>query len=64
MGGWSNGSYYFDIKSPRNLNMHEEWFGIISYEKAEDGSFVKKPRKAYYALREFFKNPEEFLEND
>lgn len=63
LGGWSNGSYYFDIKAPRNLNMNEEWFGLISFEKNKEGKgFVKKPRKVYYLLREFFQNPQEFLE--
>jgi hypothetical protein len=63
-GGWSNGSYYFDIKAPRNLNMNEEWFGIVSYEKDQDGNFIKKPRKVYYALKEFFKNPKSFVADE
>ncbi len=55
LGGWSNGSYYFDIKAPRNLNMNEEWFGLLSFEKTPRGSYQKVPRKAYYVLREFFR---------
>ena len=27
---WSNGSYYFDIQAPKNMNMNEEWFGIVA----------------------------------
>jgi len=64
LGGWSNGSYYFDIKAPRNLNMNEEWFGLVSFEKSKDGKFIEKPRKAYYLLKEFFSDPKEFLDND
>ncbi|RKY28001.1 MAG: hypothetical protein DRP61_02845 [Candidatus Omnitrophota bacterium] len=63
LGGWSNGAYYFDIKAPRNLNMNEEWFGIVAWEKTNEG-FKKKPRKAYYILKEFFQNPANFLNND
>lgn len=58
LGGWSNGAYYFDIKADRNLNMNEEWFGIVKFEKNEQGNYIKIPRKAYYVLKEFFKNPE------
>jgi hypothetical protein len=62
---WSNGSYYFDIKAERNMNMNEEWFGIVKYEPgvagaAEGGvpTIAKRvPRKAYYVIREFWKNP-------
>ena len=63
LGGWSNGSYYFDIKAPRNLNMNEEWFGIVAWQKSEEG-FRRRPRKIYYLLREFFQNPQEFLESE
>jgi hypothetical protein len=55
---WSNGSYYFDIKAPNNMNMNEEWFGIVSLsEELENGINKRVPRKAYYVLREFWKNP-------
>ena len=60
-GGWSNGSYYFDIKAPRNLNMNEEWFGIVAFEKNAQGNFIEKPRKVYYTLKEFFADPDSFL---
>ena len=56
---WSNGSYYFDIKAERNMNMNEEWFGIIALsEEIEQGINKRIPRKAYYVLRDFWKNPE------
>jgi hypothetical protein len=56
---WSNGSYYFDIQAPKNMNMNEEWFGMIalSPDVKESGLDKRIPRKAYYVLREFWKNP-------
>lgn len=57
---WSNGSYYFDIKAERNMNMNEEWFGITALsEEIEQGINKRIPRKAYYVLRDFWKNPEQ-----
>ncbi len=57
---WSNGSYYFDIKAPNNMNMNEEWFGIagLSADEKEAGIDKRTPRKAYYVLREFWKKPD------
>ena len=54
--GWSCGSYYFDIKAKDNLNMNEEWFGIVelSEEKDENGLNKRIPKKAYYTLKEIF----------
>jgi hypothetical protein len=55
---WSNGAYYFDIKAERNMNMNEEWFGIVKLDPAiEEGVNRRIPRKAYYVIREFWKNP-------
>ncbi len=55
---WSNGAYYFDIKAEGNKNMNEEWFGLVALSKDGDGKLDKRiARKAYYALREFWKNP-------
>jgi hypothetical protein len=55
---WSNGSYYFDIKAEGNKNMNEEWFGIVALsEEKEFGLDKRNPRKAYYVIREFWKNP-------
>ncbi|MFH1231602.1 MAG: hypothetical protein V1709_08925 [Planctomycetota bacterium] len=55
---WSNSSYYFDIKAKDNKNMNEEWFGIVGLsEELENGINKRIPRKAYYVIREFWKNP-------
>jgi len=55
---WSNGSYYFDIKAKGNKNMNEEWFGITAISQEQEFGIDKRiPRKAYYVLREFWKNP-------
>ena len=56
---WSNGSYYFDITAPKNMNMNEEWFGIVtlSNDQKEFGLDKRIPRKAYYVIRDFWKNP-------
>jgi len=56
---WSNGSYYFDILAPKNMNMNEEWFGIVALSDTEkEGGLDKRiPRKAYYIIRDFWNNP-------
>lgn len=55
---WSNGSYYFDIKAKGNKNMNEEWFGIVALSEEQESGLNKRiPRKSYYVLREFWKNP-------
>ncbi len=55
---WSNGSYYFDIQAPGNKNMNEEWFGLVAVSpELENGLNKRIPRKAYYVIREFWKNP-------
>ena len=62
---WSNGAYYFDIKAERNMNMNEEWFGIVKLSAEEEamkpaaleGLDKRIPRKAYYVIREFWKHP-------
>jgi len=56
--GWSNGSYYFDIRAAGNKNMDEEWFGLVALsEQLENGLNKRIPRKAYYVIREFWKHP-------
>jgi len=56
--GWSNPSYYFDIKAKDNKNMNEEWFGIVALSGAPEGGLNKRvARKAYYVIKEFWKNP-------
>ncbi len=60
--GWSNPSYYFDIQAPNNFNMNEEWFGVVKQlEEKEDGVYKREPRKAFYVLKNFWKNPKKFL---
>ena len=55
---WSNCSYYFDIKAEGTKNMNEEWFGIVALsEQMENGLNKRVPRKAYYVIKEFWKNP-------
>lgn len=55
---WSNGAYYFDIKVNGNKNMNEEWFGLVALsEELEKDLNKRTPRKSYYLLREFWKNP-------
>jgi len=57
--GWSNGSYYFDIKAKNNgLNMNEEWFGIVALsDKKIKGNEINQriPKKSYHALKEYLK---------
>ncbi len=63
--GWSNGSYYFDIRAANNMNMNEEWFGIVALSSAPNSTSANSsevsnpryPRKAYYLIREFWKHP-------
>jgi len=58
VSNWSNGSYYFDIKAKDNKNMNEEWFGIVALSpELKDGVNKRVPRKAYYVIKEFWKNP-------
>jgi len=54
---WSNSSYYKDIKAERNMNMNEEWFGLLRLsEEKEKGLNARTPRKAYYEIRELWKS--------
>ena len=52
---WSNGGYSFDYVAGEN-NMNEEWFGIVTLERAnEEGVSEARPRMAYYTLQEIFR---------
>ncbi|MFA4889269.1 MAG: hypothetical protein WC628_06825 [Candidatus Omnitrophota bacterium] len=54
---WQNGNYYFDNKEGIK-NMNEEWFGIVALsQEMESGLNKRIPRKSYYVIREFWKNP-------
>ena len=48
---WGNGGYEFDfVEGKRNMN--EEWFGILAKGPVkEDGSFILRPRAAYYIIQ-------------
>jgi len=60
--GWSHGAYYYDIRAKNNLNMNEEWFGLVSLDKKlENGINKRTPRKSLYTLKEFFANPKAYL---
>lgn len=53
--GWSNGSFFFDIRAERNLNMNEEWFGIVAISQEKENNINKRiPKKAYFALKELW----------
>ena len=57
---WSNGSYYFDIKVEGNMNMNEEYFGIVGLsEELENGLNKRIPKKSYYAIKEFWNDPQD-----
>ncbi len=58
-GDWSCGGYYHDIACEGNMNMNEEWWGIvaISRKKDKNGINIRKPRKAFYILKELWNSP-------
>lgn len=54
--GWFQGSYYFDNQAKSQKNMNEEWFGIVALSPEFEGGINKRiPRKAYYVIRELWK---------
>jgi hypothetical protein len=59
LSNWSNGGYYFDMKVEGGNNMNEEWFGIVGLSEELVGGLNKRiPRKAYFTIRDFWKNPD------
>lgn len=59
-GDWSGGGYYFDIAAPGNMNINEEWWGIVGLSpELEKGINKRMPRKAYYDLQEIWREAEE-----
>lgn len=60
--GWFQSSYYFDNQAKSQKNMNEEWFGIVALSsELEDGINKRIPRKAYYVIRELWKEAEDNL---
>ncbi len=60
-GDWSCGGYYHDIACERNMNMNEEWWGVVAVSRRVDretGVNVRKPKMAYYVLRELWNSKE------
>ena len=59
-GDWSCGGYYHDIACENNMNMNEEWWGIVSLSRRKDGRTglnLRKPKKAYYVLQQLWTSP-------
>ncbi len=56
-GDWSCGGYYHDIAAPKNLNMNEEWWGIVKVSRRKNSNGINKrvPKKAYYILKGLWK---------
>ena len=55
-GDWSAGGYYFDIGAPNNLNINEEWWGVVALSsELENGINKRLPRQAYYELQKIWK---------
>jgi len=51
---WSHGAYFYDVRAEDNLNMNEEWFGIVSLsEQIVNGVNKRLPKKSYYALSKY-----------
>ncbi len=54
-GSWSNGAYWKDIKAERNMNMNEEWWGMVAQDEAlVKGLNVRKPRLVYDVVQQMF----------
>ena len=55
-GDWSAGGYYFDIGAANNLNVNEEWWGIVALSPELEKRINKRiPRKVYYELQKIWK---------
>ncbi len=56
-GDWSCGGYYHDIACDNNMNMNEEWWGIVALSRKIDpdtGLNVRRPKKAYKVLKQLW----------
>jgi len=55
-GDWSGGGYYFDIAATGNMNINEEWWGIVALSPELDKGINKRiPRKVYYDLKKLWR---------
>ncbi len=55
VGDWSSGGYYFDIGAPNNMNINEEWWGIVALDpELENGINKRILRKVYYELQKMW----------
>ncbi len=55
-GDWSAGGYYYDIGASGNMNINEEWWGIVALSpQLENGINKRLPRKVYYQLQEIWR---------
>lgn len=53
--GWSQGAYTFDNRAKNNLNMNEEWFGLVRVSpEIENGINKRVPKQAFTALKNYF----------
>ncbi len=52
---WSHGAYFYDIRAKDNLNMNEEWFGLIALDPEVDQNGLNKrlPKKSYHDLADY-----------
>ena len=60
LGDWSGGGYYFDIGAANNLNINEEWWGIVELSpELENGINRRTPREVYYELQKVWKHKQQ-----
>ena len=55
-GHWKNSSYYFDAYGVDQMNMNEEWWGIIGQNRDNNkrGFYERQPKKAYEVLKDLW----------
>ncbi|MDD5131047.1 MAG: glycoside hydrolase family 2 TIM barrel-domain containing protein [bacterium] len=52
---WSNGAYWKDIKAESNMNMNEEWWGMVAQDKTIiNGLNMRQPRLVYEVIQQMF----------
>ncbi len=55
-GHWRNPSYYFDAYGTDNMNMNEEWWGVVGQndKKNKNGFNERLPKKSYNVLKDIW----------